>query len=210
MGVATRKCMQAVLPGLLLHPRCHRGKLSLRRAPLPCTQHGQGRGRWHARPPYRAEELNLDPLPRRSAPARSEHSPTLRERGGSLHRRLACRWRCVGRRSMQLGLRHSTLEYFYSYTVHLVDLAAVRGCTLRGMCTSQTQQGTSVTSSATQQQAPGALGPIDRSADEPCCCQIVAASACTARQPAGRQAANLLACAAESMDVDRRPWIDRP
>jgi hypothetical protein len=25
--------------------------------------------------------------------------------GGSLHRRLACRWRCVGRRSMQLGLR---------------------------------------------------------------------------------------------------------
>jgi hypothetical protein len=25
--------------------------------------------------------------------------------------------------------------------------------------------------SATQQQAPGALGPIDRSADEPCCCQ---------------------------------------
>eukprot|EP01047_Picozoa_sp_COSAG01_P013256 COSAG01_NODE_617_length_14808_cov_8.352437_2_plen_234_part_00 len=67
-------------------------------------------------------------------------------------------------------------------------------------------------SSVTQQQAPGALGPIDRSADEPCCCQIVAASACrsTARQPAGRQAANLLACAAESMDVDRRPWIDRP
>ena len=108
--------MQAVLPGLLLHPRCRRaGKLSPRRAPLPCTQHGQGRGRRHARPPYRAEVLTLDPLPRRSAPARSEHSPTLRERGGSLHRRLACRWRCVGRRSMQLGLRHYTLEYFYSY-----------------------------------------------------------------------------------------------
>ena len=107
--------MQAVLPGLLLHPRCRRvGTLSPRRAPLPCTQHGQGRGRRHARPPYRAEVLTLDPLPRRSAPARSEHSPTLRERGGSLHRRLACQWRCVGRRSMQLGLSHQALEYFYS------------------------------------------------------------------------------------------------
>jgi hypothetical protein len=108
--------MQAVLPGLLLHLRCCRaGKLSPGRAPLPCTQHGQGRGRRHARPPYRAEILTLDPLPRRSAPARSEHSPTLRERGGSLHRRLACRCRCVGRRSMQLGLSQDTLEYFYSY-----------------------------------------------------------------------------------------------
>ena len=108
--------MQGVLPGLLLHPRCFcAGTLSPWRAPLPCTQHGQGRGRRHARPPYRAEVLTLDPLPRRSAPARSEHSPTLRERGGSLHRRLACRWRCVGRRSMQLGLTHSTLEYFADY-----------------------------------------------------------------------------------------------
>eukprot|EP01047_Picozoa_sp_COSAG01_P120631 COSAG01_NODE_49373_length_372_cov_4.043956_1_plen_79_part_01 len=34
---------------------------------------GEGRGRRHARPPYRAEVLTLDPLPRRSAPARSEH-----------------------------------------------------------------------------------------------------------------------------------------
>ena len=34
----------------------------------------------HGRPPYRAEVLRHDPLPRRSALARSEHSPTRRER----------------------------------------------------------------------------------------------------------------------------------
>ena len=64
--------MQGVLFGLLLHPRCFcAGTLSPRRAPLPCTQHGQGRGRRHARPPYRAEVLTLDPLTRREALARS-------------------------------------------------------------------------------------------------------------------------------------------
>ena len=74
------------------------------------AQHGQGRGRRHARPPYRAEVLTLDPLPRRSAPARSEHSPTLRER---VPLSIAA-WRACGGawggEGMQLGLSHQALH----------------------------------------------------------------------------------------------------
>ena len=62
-------------------PQCRcASTLSPRRASLRCTQHGPRRGPRHGRPPYRAEVLHHDPLPRRSALARSEHSPTRRER----------------------------------------------------------------------------------------------------------------------------------
>ena len=42
------------------------------------------------RPPYRVEALRHDPLPRRSALARSEHSPTRRERAARCIIFLAC------------------------------------------------------------------------------------------------------------------------
>ena len=92
--------MQAVLPGLLPHPQCRcAGTLSPWRPPLPCTQHGRRRGRRHARLPYRAEVLTLDPLPRRSALARSEHSPTLRERVVRSIAVMASAWREVRARA---------------------------------------------------------------------------------------------------------------
>ena len=75
------------------------GTLSPWRPPLPCTQHGRRRGRRHARPPYRAEVLTLDPLTRRSALARSEHSPTLRERVVRSIAVMASAWREVRARA---------------------------------------------------------------------------------------------------------------
>ena len=62
-------------------------------------------GRQHARPPYRAEVLTLDPLPHLSALARSEHSPTLRERVVRSIAVMASAWREVRARAWQHAIR---------------------------------------------------------------------------------------------------------
>ena len=95
--LALLQCHTSAAPlSLLPHPQCRcADMLSPQRQLLPCTQHGLRRGKRHARPPYRAEVLTLDPLPRMTALVRPEHSPTRRERVGRSIAVMASAWREV-------------------------------------------------------------------------------------------------------------------
>ena len=126
--LALLQCHTSAAPlSLLPRPQCRcADMLSPQRQLLPCTQHGLRRGQRHARPPHRSDVLTLSPLPRMTALARPEHSPTRRERVGRSIAVMASAWRRCERHARQ----HAIRGFKVPGTSVLVNLRYVCGPTL--------------------------------------------------------------------------------